>query len=305
MSITGPAGEKYAPVGADLMGLERTPRPLDRSVQARRATWYKNPALMAGLIITGIVLIAAIIAPLITFYNPITQNLTDALQGPSAAHWLGTDQFGRDTWTRLVYGARLDLRIAFIAVLFPFTLGVVLGSIAGYFGGWADTIIMRVVDVVVAFPFYVLLIALVFVLGPGARSIYISITLVGWVSYARIVRGEILVAKRQEYVLAAQSAGLSNTRIMGRHLLPNVISQAIIYGMSDIVQDILAIVTLGYLGLGIPPPAAEWGSMINGGQNFLSTHWELTTFPGLAVILVGLGLSLIGDGLADILRPGQ
>jgi peptide/nickel transport system permease protein len=303
VSITGAAGEQFAPAGGVLD--DRAPRPLDRSVQARRATWYKNPALMAGLIITGIVLIAAIIAPLITFYNPITQNLTDALQGPSAAHWLGTDQFGRDTWTRLVYGARLDLRIAFIAVLFPFTLGVVLGSIAGYFGGWADTIIMRVVDVVVAFPFYVLLIALVFVLGPGARSIYISITLVGWVSYARIVRGEILVAKRQEYVLAAQSAGLSNTRIMGRHLLPNVISQAIIYGMSDIVQDILAIVTLGYLGLGIPPPAAEWGSMINGGQNFLSTHWELTTFPGLAVILVGLGLSLIGDGLADILRPGQ
>ena len=305
MSITGPAGEKYAPVGGDLNGLERTPRPLDRSVQARRATWYKNPALMAGLIITGIVLIAAIIAPLITFYNPITQNLTDALQGPSAAHWLGTDQFGRDTWTRLVYGARLDLRIAFIAVLFPFVLGTVLGSIAAYFGGWFDLVIMRLVDIVVAFPFFVLLIALVFVLGPGARSIYIAITVVGWVSYCRIVRAEILVAKRQEYVLAAQSAGLSNTRIMGRHLMPNVISQAIIYGMSDIVQDILAIVTLGYLGLGIPPPAAEWGSMINGGQNFLSTHWELTTFPGLAVILVGLGLSLIGDGLADILRPSQ
>ena len=305
MSITGPAGEKYAPVGGDLIGLERTPRPLDRSVQARRATWYKNPALMAGLIITGIVLIAAIIAPLITFYNPITQNLTDALQGPSAAHWLGTDQFGRDTWTRLVYGARVDLRIAFIAVLFPFVLGTVLGSIAAYFGGWFDLVIMRLVDIVVAFPFFVLLIALVFVLGPGARSIYIAITVVGWVSYCRIVRAEILVAKRQEYVLAAQSAGLSNTRIMGRHLMPNVISQAIIYGMSDIVQDILAIVTLGYFGLGIPPPTAEWGSMINGGQNFLTTHWELTTIPGLAVILVGLGLSLIGDGLADLLRPGQ
>jgi peptide/nickel transport system permease protein len=305
VSITGAAGEQFAPVGGDLVGLERSPRPLDRSVQARRATWYKNPALMAGLIITGIVLIAAIIAPLITFYNPITQNLTDALQGPSAAHWLGTDQFGRDTWTRLVYGARVDLRIAFIAVLFPFVLGTVLGSIAAYFGGWADLVIMRVVDVVVAFPFFVLLIALVFVLGPGARSIYIAITVVGWVSYCRIVRAEILVAKRQEYVLAAQSAGLSNTRIMGRHLMPNVISQAIIYGMSDIVQDILAIVTLGYFGLGIPPPTAEWGSMINGGQNFLTTHWELTTIPGIAVILVGLGLSLIGDGLADLLRPGQ
>jgi peptide/nickel transport system permease protein len=291
------------PTGGALV--ELAPRPADRGVQARRATWYKNPALMAGLIITGIVLIAAIIAPLITFYNPITQNLTDALQGPSAAHWLGTDQFGRDTWTRLIYGARVDLRIAFIAVLFPFVLGTVLGSIAAYFGGWFDLVIMRVVDVVVAFPFFVLLIALVFVLGPGARSIYIAITVVGWVSYARIVRAEILVAKRQEYVLAAQSAGLSNTRIIGRHLMPNVITQAFIYGMSDIVQDILAIVTLGYFGLGIPPPTAEWGSMINGGQNFLSTHWELTTIPGIAVILVGLGLSLIGDGLADLLRPGQ
>ena len=303
MSITAGAGDHFAPTGGALV--ELAPRPSDRGVQARRATWYRQPALMTGLIITGIILIAAIAAPLITFYNPTGQNLVDALQGPSAAHWLGTDQFGRDTWTRLIYGARVDLRVAFIAVLFPFVLGTVLGSLAGYFGGWADLVIMRLVDIVVAFPFYVLLIALVFVLGPGERSIYIAITVVGWVSYARIVRAEILVAKRQEYVLAAQSGGLSSMRIMGRHLLPNTISQAIIYGMSDIVQDILAIVTLGYFGLGIPPPTAEWGSMINGGQNFLSTHWELTTIPGVAVVIVGLGLSLIGDGLADVLRPGQ
>jgi peptide/nickel transport system permease protein len=303
VSITGAAGEQFAPAGGALD--DRAPRPLDRSVQARRATWYKQPALMAGLIIMSIVLIAAIAAPLITFYNPIGQNLTDALQGPSAAHWLGTDQFGRDTWTRLIYGARVDLRIAFIAVLFPFVLGTVLGAIAGYFGGWFDLVIMRVVDVFVAFPFFVLLLALVFVLGPGERSIYIAITIVGWVSYARIVRAEILVAKRQEYVLAAQSGGPVQHAHHGKHLMPNVISQALIYGMSDIVQDILAIVTLGYFGLGIPPPTAEWGSMINGGQNFLTTHWELTTIPGIAVILVGLGLSLIGDGLADLLRPGQ
>jgi peptide/nickel transport system permease protein len=151
----------------------------------------------------------------------------------------------------------------------------------------------------------VLIIALVFVLGPGERSIYLAITLVGWVAYARIIRGEILVAKRQDYVTAARSGGLSNVRIMRRHLLPNVITQAFIYGMSDIVQDILAIVTLGYLGLGIPPPTADLGSMINDGQNFLSTHWQLTTFPGLVVVVVGLGLSLTGDGLADLLRPGQ
>jgi peptide/nickel transport system permease protein len=303
VSISGAAGERFAPSGGALV--ELAPLPTDRGVQARRATWYRQPALIAGLIITLIVVTAALAAPLITFYNPIAQNLNDTLQGPSGLHWLGTDQLGRDTWTRLIYGARVDLRVGFIAVLFPFVLGTVLGSVAGYFGGWSDLIVGRLIDIVVAFPFYVLLIALVFVLGPGEKSIYIAITVVGWVSYARIVRAEILVAKRQEYVLAAQSGGLSNLRIMGRHLLPNVSSQAIVYAMSDIVQDILAIVTLGYFGLGIPPPTADWGSMINDGQNFLTTHWQLTTFPGLAVVIVGLGLSLIGDGLADVLRPGQ
>jgi peptide/nickel transport system permease protein len=274
--------------------------------EARKARrWYTQPALMAGIAVMLIILVLAIGAPLLSSYNPVAQNLNATLLGPSAHHLLGTDQLGRDTWTRLLYGLREDLRIALIAVLFPFVLGCVLGSVAGYFGGWVDTVIMRLVDVVVAFPFYVLVIALVFVLGPGERSIYIAITLVGWVSYARIIRGEILVAKRQDYVLAAQSGGLGSLRIMARHLIPNVITQAIIYSMSDIVQDMLAIVTLGYFGLGVPPPAADLGSMINDGQNFLSTHWQLTTIPGLAVVAVGLGLSLIGDGLADLLRPGQ
>lgn len=271
----------------------------------RRAHWYRQPALMTGLVIIGIILFAVIAAPLITHWNPDAQDLNAILAGPSGAHWLGTDQEGRDTFSRLLYGGRTDLRIAFIAVLFPFVLGTVLGSLAGYFGGWVDTIIMRVVDIVVAFPFFVLIIALVFVLGPGEKSIYVAITMVGWVSYARIVRGEILVAKRQEYVLAAQAGGLSSLRIMARHLLPNVITQAIVYAMSDIVQDILAIVTLSYLGLGIQPPAPDWGTMISDGQNFLTTHWQLTTIPGLAVVVTGLGLSLIGDGLADLLRPGQ
>ena len=295
-------GQFLAPGGGPVAELSRLPP--DRSTPRRR-TWYRQPALMAGLTITVIIIGMAVFAPLITHYNPIAQNLNDTLQGPSAAHWLGTDELGRDVWTRLLYGGRVDLRVGFIAVLFPFCLGTVLGSLAGYFGGWVELVIMRMVDVVVAFPFYVLIIALVFVLGPGERSIYIAITVVGWVSYARLVRAEILVAKRQEYVLAAQAGGLGNLRIMGRHLLPNVISQSIIYAMSDIVQDILAIVTLGYFGLGIPPPTAEWGSMINEGQSFLSTHWELTTIPGIAVVIVGLGLSLIGDGLADLLRPGQ
>jgi peptide/nickel transport system permease protein len=295
VSITGSAGSPESAPQASTA---------DRT-QSRPRRWYRQPALVAGIAIVGVILILVIAAPLITSYDPITQNLNGTLAGFSGQHWLGTDQEGRDTFTRLLYGGRLDLQIAFIAVLFPFVLGTILGSVAGYFGGWIDIIIMRLVDIVVAFPFFVLIIALVFVLGPGARSIYIAITLVGWVSYARIIRGEILVAKRQEYVLAAQSGGLSNLRIMGRHLLPNVITQAIIYAMSDIVQDILAIVTLSFLGLGIQPPTPDWGTMISDGQNFLTTHWQLTTIPGLAVVVTGLGLSLIGDGLADLLRPGQ
>jgi peptide/nickel transport system permease protein len=270
---------------------------------ARRARWYRTPALVAGLGIVGLLVAMALLAPLLTSHDPVRQDLGATLLGPGAGHPLGTDQLGRDVWARLLYGARVDLRVAFLAVLFPFCIGTVLGCLAGYYGRWIDTVIMRLVDVVVAFPFYVLIIALVFALGPGVRSIYIAITLVGWVSYARIVRGEILVAKRQDYVAAARSAGFSDLRVIARHLLPNVITQAVVFAMSDIVLDILAIVTLGYLGLGVPPPTPDWGSMISEGQSFLTTHWQLSTVPGLAVVATGLGLSLLGDGLADLLRP--
>jgi peptide/nickel transport system permease protein len=288
----------------DLLVADAAAVPVERPAQ-RRATWYRNPALIAGMTITGLLVLVAVFAPLIAPYNPNQQNLAVSLVGPSAQHLLGTDQLGRDTFSRLVFGARVDLRVGFIAVLFPFVLGTFLGSVAGYFGGWVDSGVMRLVDTVIAFPFYVLAITLVFVLGPGTRSIYIAITIVGWVSYARIIRGEILVAKQLDYVLAAQSGGLSSGRVITRHVLPNVITQAIVYAMSDIVQDILFIVTLSYLGLGIAPPTADWGSMIASGQDFLTTHWQLSTIPGLAVVLTGLGLSLLGDGLADLLRTGE
>jgi peptide/nickel transport system permease protein len=277
----------------------RRPRP------RRRGRWYRRPTLLAGLILLAVIVFMCVAAPLLTSFNPDTQNLEQPLLSiGQGGHLLGTDQEGRDTWARLLFGGRVDLQVAFLAVLFPFVLGTILGSLAGYFGGWVDVVVMRIVDIVVAFPFFVLVIALVFVLGAGEKSIYIAISAVGWVSYARIIRGEILVARRQEYVLAARSGGLSPLRIMGRHLLPNVITQAIVYAMSDIVQNMLAIVTLSYLGLGIQPPTADWGTMISDGQNFLTTQWQLTTLPGLAVVITGLALSLIGDGLADLLRPG-
>jgi peptide/nickel transport system permease protein len=268
-----------------------------------RQRWYRTPSFVAGVSILGVIVLLAALAPLVTWHDPIEQDLVNILQGPSWSHPLGTDELGRDVWTRLVYGARTDLHIAFLAVLFPFVIGTFAGLVAGYLGGWTDTAVNWLVSVVVAFPFYVLIIALVFALGPGTRNIYIAITIVGWVSYTRIVRGEVLVAKRREYVLAAHTAGLSSARIMGRHLLPNVITQAVVFAMSDIVLDILAIVTLGYLGLGVQPPTADWGRMIADGQTYLTTHWELATIPGIAVVITALGLSLLADGLADLLRP--
>jgi peptide/nickel transport system permease protein len=281
--------------------LDLVPAPVAPTTTARRRRRLP-PSLIAGGTILGIIVILALAAPLLTPYNPT--HITDQiLANPSWHHPFGTDQLGRDVWSRLLYGARTDLRVAFLAVLAPFCIGTILGALAGYAGRWVDAVIMRIADVVVAFPFYVLVLLLVFVLGPGTRSIIIAITAVSWVSYARIVRGETLVAKSQEYVIAAKVEGLSPLRVVGRHILPNVVTQAIVFAMSDIVLDLLAIVTLGYLGLGIAPPAPDWGDMMATGQQFLSTHWELTTIPGLAVVLTGLGLSLLGDGLADALRP--
>ena len=268
-----------------------------------RKRWYRTPSFVAGVSILGVIVLAALLAPLITQHNPTDQDLLHTLAPPSRTHWLGTDDLGRDVWSRLVYGARTDLHVAFLAVVLPFIIGTLVGLLSGYFGGWTDTFASFFVNVVVAFPFYVLVIALVFALGSGTRNIYIAITIVGWVSYTRIIRGEVLVAKRKDYVLAAKSGGLSNFRILFRHLLPNVITQAVIFACSDIVLDILAIVTLGYLGLGVQPPTPDWGTMIASGQTYLTTHWQLSTFPGIAVVFTALGLALLADGLADLLRP--
>lgn len=277
----------------------RAARPQSRTLKP----WYNNGSLMAGIIIVGLLVLMAVLAPVIAPYDPIEQDLTGTLQSPSAAHWLGTDKYGRDVLSRLIWGAQVNLRIGFLAVLIPFVIGSVLGGIAGYFGGWLDAIVMRIVDVFFAFPFYVMVIALVFILGAGEASIYLAIAAVSWVSYAKIVRGEVLVAKKQDYVVAARLGGMSHARVLVRHIGPNVLSQAIIFGMSDIVMDIMAVVTLGYLGLGIAPPTAEWGSMILDGQEFITTLWQQATIPGLIVVVTSLGVSWLGDGLSDLLSP--
>jgi peptide/nickel transport system permease protein len=278
--------------------------PVGRAGRASRvASLRLNPTLVAGLSLLGLIVLVALCAPLLTQWDPVKQDLTSSLLPPGNGHLLGTDQLGRDVFARLLYGARTDLRVGALAVLFPFLLGGTLGLLAGWFGGWFDLVLMRIVDIVVAFPFFVLVIALVFVLGQGTSSIYIAITLVGWVAYARIVRSEVLVAKEQEYAMAARASGLPTHRILLRHLLPNVLLQAFVFSMSDVVLSILAIVTLGYLGLGVPPPTPDWGSMIQEGQAFVFTRWYLAAVPGFAVVITGLSLALIADGFVK--RSGR
>jgi peptide/nickel transport system permease protein len=288
-----------------------------RSAQTERAAAVHGPLSPRGafvallgrrgaLIVGGLMLVAILVASFaaswITPYDPIVQNLRNTLKPPSWQHPFGTDNFGRDVLSRVLHAARLDIRIGFFCVLFPWIVGSILGSIAGYVGGIVDTVVMRAVDTFTAFPFLIMAIGVIAVLGPGVTSMYIALTLSGWSIYARIVRAEVLVARRGDYVLAARALGYSDMRILLRHILPNVITPTVIFAMTSFVLVILSTVTLSFLGLGVPPPTPTWGSMIAEGKSFIFSAWWMVTLPGLAIVVVGLALSLVGDGVADLLR---
>jgi peptide/nickel transport system permease protein len=259
-----------------------------------------NPTLLAGRPLLALVVLVAICAPLLTPYDPIAQKLDEGFQPPlSTNHILGTDNFGRDVWSRIAYSTRLDLQIGLISVLFPFIFGSLVGIATGYLGGRLDTFFMRIVDVLMAFPFLVLVVAIMSILGPGLGNLYIAFGLVGWIPYARISRGETLAARNLEYVQAARTIGATTPRIMLRHILPNVIGPGLVYVFTGMVLAILIGATLSYLGLGPQPPTPEWGAMIAAGRQFLLQAWWLTALPGFALLVLGVALSLIGDGLAD------
>ena len=246
--------------------------------------------------------LAAIFAPLLTPYDPIKLDATIGLRPPSLAHPFGTDQLGRDVLTRVIYAARIDLQIGLIGVTIPLIIGTFVGLIAGYVGGWTDTLISRVIDVVIAFPFLVLVIAIVAMLGPGLINLYIAVSLVSWVLYARIIRGETLALKRREYIMAAHGLGFGNGRVMFRHILPNALAPALVFGMSDFVLDVQLGATLSFFGLGVQAPTPEWGLMIAESRNFILTAPWVVIFPGLAIIALSFFVSLIGDAMADAVR---
>jgi peptide/nickel transport system permease protein len=259
-----------------------------------------NATLLAGLVLLAVVVLAAIAVPLLTAYDPNVQKLDEAFKAPfSPGHLLGTDNFGRDIWSRILYSTRLDLQIAVVSVLFPFFFGSLSGILSGFLGGWVETVFMRVVDVLMAFPFLVLVVAVMSVLGPGLVNLYIAYGTVGWIQYARIARGETLATRNLEYVQAARTIGASTWRIMLRHILPNVIGPGLVYVFTGMVQAILIGATLSYLGLGPQPPTPEWGAMIAAGRQFLLQAWWMTALPGFALLVLGVALSLIGDGLAE------
>jgi peptide/nickel transport system permease protein len=275
-----------------------------RGGRSRLAAFKQRNLFVGGAIVATIALVA-ILAPVLAPRGPQDTDYGARLQPPSREHLFGTDNLGKDTLSRVMHGARIDLQVGIVCVITPFLVGVFLGCLAGYHGGRTDTVLMRVLDVVQAFPFLILVIAVVAVLGPGLRNMYIAVALVAWVSYARLIRGEILVAKHREYVEAARAMGMRDRRVIGRHILPNVISSAIVFAMADVILYIVLAASLSYLGLGAPPPEPEWGAMITEGRTFMATAWWMSLFPGLAIVVTGIGFSLLGDGLSDALRPAR
>lgn len=266
-----------------------------------RARIGRRPMLAMGLAILGGFVALALLAPLIAPYDPILQDAGAKLLPPSWDHPFGTDNFGRDVFSRVLWGTRIDLQIAVLGVVFPFLIGTGVGTVAGFFGGWVDAVLMRVIDVVLAFPFLVLMLSIIAILGPGLASFYIAMALVGWVSYARLIRAQILVLKSQDFAVAAASLGFSQTRIMFRHLLPNALAGSLVFVMSDAVLVLLNGASISYLGLGVQPPVAEWGVMVAEAQGFISQAWWITLFPGLAIVTLAFGFSLTGDALADLM----
>jgi peptide/nickel transport system permease protein len=272
-----------------------------RSRTPWRTLLGKRSMLVAGAAILLFFVLMAITAPLIAPYDPILQDGGARLQPPSLLHPFGTDNFGRDVLSRVIWGTRIDLQIALIGVAFPFVIGTTVGTIAGFFGGWVDTIFMRLVDIILAFPFLVLMLSIITILGPGLGSFYIAMAVVGWVSYARLIRAQILVLKNNDYAVAAVSLGFGRARIMFRHLLPNAIAGSIVFSMSDAVLVLLSGAAVSYLGLGVQPPLAEWGVMVAEGQSFITTGWWITLFPGLSIVFLAFGFSILGDALGELL----
>jgi peptide/nickel transport system permease protein len=265
----------------------------------------RNPLTMVGAaIILGLLFVAAF-APWLAPYTPFEGDLAERLQPPSAAHWMGTDELGRDILSRVIYGARITFFIVLLVALISAPLGLIVGAVAGYFGGWVDRVMMGITDIFLSMPRLILALAFVAALGPGIENAVIAIAITAWPVYARIARAETLTFRNAEFIQAVRMQGAGNVRIIGRHILPLCMSSTIVRVTLDMAGIILTAAGLGFLGLGAQPPLPEWGAMISRGRAFILDQWWVATMPGFAIVIVSLGFCLFGDGLRDVLDPRQ
>jgi len=272
----------------------------DVALKPRRRRVPRSLKIGGGAVL--ILALVAILGPLIAPYDPINGTGGASLAAPSLAHLMGTDLYGRDIFTRVLYGARIALGVSTACVVVALIIGTGWGLISGYFGGITETLLMRGVDIMISFPYIVLVIAVLAVLGPGLFTVFIAIAVVDWTTYARLIHSQVLSVREREYVDACRALGMPAPRIMRRHILPNVATAALVYATLDISQVILLISALNFLGLGAQPPTPDWGYMVNEGRTFIYTSWWISTFPGIAIMITGLAFSLLGDGLADALE---
>jgi peptide/nickel transport system permease protein len=264
----------------------------------------RNPLAMVGLTITLLLILIAIFAPLLAPHDPITQDLSRRLLPPlTPGNPLGTDDFGRDILSRILYGSRTTLYIVMLVILTAPVVGLVIGTVAGYFGGWIDVVLMRITDIFLAFPKLILALALVAVLGPGMENAVLAIALTSWPPYARVARAETLTVRSSDYIAAVKLQGAGAARVIWGHVIPMCLPSVIIRVTLDMAGVILTAAGLGFLGLGVQPPLPEWGLMISAGRKYLFEQWWVATMPGLAIFIVSLGFNLLGDGLRDVLDP--
>lgn len=284
----------------------------NENVGKKRSQWAelwknlkRNKMALLGLVIIVIIVLLAIFADQIANYDQVVikQNLRMRLKPPSAQHWLGTDEFGRDIFARLVHGARVSLKVGILAVGIAIAIGGFLGAVAGYYGGKLDNIIMRIMDIFLAVPNILLAIAIVSALGPNLLNLMIAVSISSVPRYARIVRASVLSIRDQEFIEAARAIGANDARIICRHIIPNSLAPVIVQGTLGVAGAILSTAGLSFIGLGIQPPAPEWGSMLSGGRQYLRYAWWVTTFPGVSIMITILSLNLLGDGLRDALDP--
>lgn len=278
------------------------PKSGDSPMRRRLRSLRRNPMAMLGLFIILLWAAAAMIAPFTPIRDPLAQTINDRLQAPSAQYWFGTDELGRDVFSRVIYGARISLPIGFVVIMFAVIMGSLVGASAGYIGGTFDLLIMRLADITLAFPSIVLALAIAAVLGPSITNALIAMVLVWWPEYARLMRSQVLSVKNNEYVAASVALGGSHFRILLLHILPNTFAPILVKASLDAGSAILNIAALSFIGLGAVPPTAEWGAMISSGR-YQFYSWWLTTFPGLAILLVVLGYNFLGEGVRDSFDP--